>query len=176
MRRFARFAVLSLSAGLAAITAGSELPAFSLVDVVDGKRVSIEPADGHVKVVVFTSATCADAQAFEARIVEVARKFRQAGISTYLLDANAASADGKEYPFAFLKDEGGRVARAWGVDVVPHAVALDGTGAIRYRGFIDDSSDPKKRDLTALTDAVGALLNGRDVRTPETKAYGCRVE
>jgi hypothetical protein len=136
----------------------------------------METGDGRVKVVIFTSAECSMAQAFEARIVEVARRFRRAAVQTYVVDRRAAPVTGKEYPFAFLKDEDGRVARAWGVDVVPHAVVLDGTGAVLYRGFIDDSPDPKKRDFTALTDAVGALLNGRDVRTPETKAYGCRVE
>ena len=158
------------------MTAGSELPAFSLVDVVAGKHVSMKPADGQVKVVVFTSATCADAQAFEARIVELAHKFRQSGVPMLVLDARAAGAPDTEYPFAYLKDEGARVARAWGIEVVPQAVVLDGAGVVRYRGFIDDSSDPKKRDLTALRDAVGALLNGRDVRTPETKAYGCPLK
>ena len=157
------------------LAVGAQTPQFSLVNVVDGAAVRMTPDDGNVKAVVFTSGHCAEARAFEARLIEIANRFGRQGVKFYVVDrdADAKRAAEKEYPFAYLRDADGAIARAYGAHATPEAFVIDGTGALRYRGFIDDSPNPRERKTTALTDALGALVNGRDPLTPETKAFGC---
>jgi hypothetical protein len=179
MRRFVRSAGLFLSLAALPIAAESSAiaPAFTLVNVADGQAVTMTPDDGRVKVVVFTSAKCAEARAFEARIVELADRLGSKGALFYVLDSEPSKARALEahYPFAYLEDDANGVAHAYRVAMTPQAFVIDGGGVIQYRGYIDDSPDPKKRTIGGVAAAVGALLNGREVRDAETQAFGCPV-
>lgn len=171
------------------LAAGAKAPAFSLVNAVDGGTVAMKPDDGYTKVVIFTCNQCPYAKAFEPRIIEIANKWGHKGVRFYAVDPNddtrypeetlagmKARAEEKGYPFPYLKDGDSSVARAYGARVTPHVFVVDGTGIIRYRGYVDDQADPAKRQTTGLTDALGALLNGRDVATAETRAFGCTIK
>lgn len=136
---------------------------------------AMTPADGNVKAVIFTSGKCAEASAFAARIVEIANRFGRQGVKFYVIGPEESFGAEEEYPFAYLKD-GGALARAWGVRVAPQAFVVDGTGLLRYRGFIDDTARPRERQTTALTNALGALVNGRDPVEPETTPFGCATD
>ena len=164
-------------------------PAFALVNAVDGATVAMKPDDGNLKVVVFTCNECPYAKAFEARIIEVANKFGRQGVKFYAIDPNddvkypgeslaamKERAADKEYPFPYLKDGDSSIAKAYGARVTPHVFVVDGQGQVRYRGYVDDSAKPGERENTALTDALGALVNGRDPATTETKAFGCGIK
>jgi peroxiredoxin len=181
---------LSLAAGIASaqeqIALGAKAPAFSLVNAIDGKTVEMKPDDGNTKVVIFTCNQCPYAKAFEARILEIARKFGQQGVRFYAVNPNATSGESledmkarateKEYTLPYLKDADSSIARAYGARVTPHVFVVDGTGAVRYRGYVDDSAKPAERQTTGLTDALGALMNGRDVMTADTRAFGCTIK
>lgn len=168
------------------IALGAKAPAFSLVSAVDGKTVAMKPDDGNTKVVIFTCNSCPYAKAFEPRIIEIAHKFGQQGVRFYLVNPNdvfsetiaemKTRAEAKEYPFPYLKDADSSIARAYGARVTPHVFVVDGTGAVRYRGYVDDSAKPAERQTTGLTDALGALVNGRDVTTADTRAFGCTIK
>jgi thiol-disulfide isomerase/thioredoxin len=149
----------------------------------------MKPADGDVKVVIFTCNQCPYAKAFEPRIIEIANRFGPQGVKFYAVNPNddakfeeetlanmKARAVEKEYPFPYLKDGDSRIARAYGARVTPHAFVVDGLGIVRYRGYVDDSAKPGERKTTGLTDALGALLNGRDVLNTETRAFGCTIK
>jgi thiol-disulfide isomerase/thioredoxin len=171
------------------LAAGAKAPAFTLVNAVDGKTVAMKPNDGFMKVVVFTCNQCPYAKAFEPRIIEIANKWTSRGVHFYAVDSNddakfaeetlanmKARAAEKDYPFPYLKDGDSAIARAYGARVTPHVFLVDGEGVIRYRGFVDDSADPNKRTKTGLTDALGALTNGREVASAETRAFGCTIK
>jgi thiol-disulfide isomerase/thioredoxin len=171
------------------VAIGAKASAFSLVNAVDGKTVAMKPDDGYTKVVVFTCNQCPYAKAFEPRIIEIANKFGQQGVRFYAVDSNDDTKFAEEtlenmkkravekgYPYPYLKDGDSSVARAYGARVTPHVFVIDGSGAVRYRGHVDDNADAKKREKTGLTDALGALLNGRDPLTPETRAFGCTIK
>jgi peroxiredoxin len=168
------------------IAIGAKAPAFSLVNAIDGKTVEMKPDDGQTKVVIFTCNQCPYAKAFEPRILEIARKFGQQGVRFYAVNPNAtggesledmkARATEKEYSLPYLKDADSSIARAYGARVTPHVFVVDGTGVVRYRGYVDDSAKPAERQTTGLTDALGALLNGRDVATADTRAFGCTIK
>jgi thiol-disulfide isomerase/thioredoxin len=167
---------------------GAKAPAFTLVNATDGKTVTMRPDDGNLKVVIFTSNQCPHAKAFEPRILEIANNWKSKGIHFYAVDSNddlrfaeetleerKKRAEEKTYPFPYLEDGDSAVARAYGARVTPHVYIVDGSGVIRYRGYIDDHADPKQRQTKGLTDALGALTNGRDVGTAETRAFGCAI-
>ena len=171
------------------IAIGTQAPAFSLVNAADGKTVAMKPADGNLKVVVFTCNGCPYAKAFEPRIIELAKKFQSQGVKFYAVNPNddaqydvetlanmKARAEEKEYPFPYLKDGDSKVAAAYGARVTPHVYVVDGKGVVRYKGYVDDSAKPADRKTTGLTDALGALLNGRDVANNDTRAFGCTIK
>ena len=182
---FCALALAALAASADGIAIGAEAPAFALVNAADGQTVAMVPADGNTKVILFTSSQCADAVAFEPRIVELANKFGQQGVKFYVvevrhpratLDVMKARAVEKEYRFPYLHDAGGTIARAYHAQVTPHAFVVDGTGRVQYRGFIDNSAKVSERQATALSHALGAMMNGREVVDVETEAFGCAIE
>ena len=171
------------------IALGAKAPDFTLVNAVDGKEVAFKAADNNVKVVVFTCNGCPYAKAFEPRIVEIAERFGPKGVHFYAVNPNddekysvetlenmKERAVEKEYPFPYLKDGDSKIARAYGARVTPHVFVVDGTGKVVYRGYVDDSAKEAERKTTGLTDALGALLNGRDVANADTRAFGCTIK
>ncbi|HYK03692.1 MAG TPA: thioredoxin family protein [Thermoanaerobaculia bacterium] len=183
------FVVLLLAATMAfgdELAAGAKAPGFSLVNAVDGKTIEMKPDDGKLKVVVFTCNKCPYAKAFEPRLIELANRFTHKGAHFYLVNPNdipdespahmKARAVDQQYPFPYLKDGDSSVARAYGARVTPHVFVVDGTGTVRYRGYVDDSAKPAERQVEGLTGALNALLNGREIARTETKAFGCTIK
>lgn len=171
------------------LAVGAKAPQFSLVNATDGKTVAMKPDDGRVKVIVFTCNECPYAKAFEPRIIEIANRYGHKGVSFYALDPNddskhpgeslaamKARATEKEYPFPYLKDGDSSTAKAYGARVTPHVFVVDGTGVVRYRGYVDDDAKAEKRKTTGLTDALNLLLDGREVANADTRAFGCTIK
>ena len=128
---------------------------------------------------------CADAGTAHSRVTPLAQK----GVVFYAIDSNddarfpeetmenmKARAVEKSYPFPYLKDGDSKTARAYGARVTPHVFVVDGNGAVRYRGYVDDSAKPEERKTTGLTDALNALLSGRDVPQTVTREFGCSIK
>lgn len=191
MRKLGLVALLLIASMACAeeLAIGAKAPAFSLVNAVDGETVAMKPDDGFVKVVVFTCNSCPFAKAFEPRIIELANKFAMQGVKLYAVNPNdeakyadetlanmKARAESMHYRFPYLKDADSSVAKAYGARVTPHVFVVDGDGVVRYRGYVDDSAKPAERKTTGLSDAVGALTNGRDVLNAETRAFGCTIK
>ncbi|MDP9191714.1 MAG: thioredoxin family protein [Acidobacteriota bacterium] len=168
------------------LAVGAKAPQFALVNAVDGKTVSMKPDDGRVKVVIFTCNECPYAKAFEPRIIEIAQKYGHKGATFYAINPNdigkespanmKARALEREFPFPYLKDSDSSIARAYGARVTPHVYVVDGTGIVRYRGYVDDSAKVAERKTTGLTDALNALLDGREVANADTRAFGCTIK
>ncbi|MCC9599098.1 redoxin domain-containing protein [Stieleria sp. JC731] len=73
-----------------------------------------------------------------------------------------------------------QLARTLDATVTPEAVVLDSTGAVRYRGRIDDRivGYGKRRPSATrddLAEAITDVLSNHPVRVPETKAIGCII-
>ncbi|MEA2329233.1 MAG: hypothetical protein QOE68_4192 [Thermoanaerobaculia bacterium] len=171
------------------LAVGAKAPGFALTNAVDGKTVSFLPGDGKLSVVVFTCNQCPYAKAFEDRIVALGRDYAKRGVTFYAIDSNddaaytveslaemKSRATAKNYPFPYLKDGDSRIARAYGARVTPHIFVVDGTGVVRYRGYVDDSAKPEERQHTGLHDALESLLGNKDVAVTATKAFGCTIK
>ncbi|HEY5609777.1 MAG TPA: thioredoxin family protein [Thermoanaerobaculia bacterium] len=168
---------------------GAKAPGFSLTSAVDGKTVTFAPGDGKLSVVVFTCNQCPYSKAFEDRINSLARDYGAKGVVFYAVNPNDEAifaeesmavmkerATAKKYPMPYLKDADSSIARAYGARVTPHVFVVDGTGVVRYRGYVDDSAKPEKREHTGLSDALDALLAKSDVKVVDTNAFGCTIK
>ena len=173
----------------AELSIGAAAPKFSLVNAVDGKTVAFQPGDGKVSVVVFTCNQCPYAKAFEPRIIELAKQYQAKGIAFYAVDSNdekqyaeeslaemKARAAQKGYPYPYLKDADSSIAHAYGARVTPHVYVIDGSGKLRYRGYVDDSAKPEDRKTTGLANALDELLAGKAVSNQATRAFGCTIK
>jgi len=80
------------------------------------------------------------------------------------------------FPFAVYVDSGNVVADRFGAQSTPEAFVIAGDGAIRYHGRIDDSQNPARVQHHSLRLAIDAVLAGREVAAPETKAFGCTIK
>jgi len=192
MKRLAAvFLVLMATAAFAGseLGAGAKAPGFSLVNSVDGKKVTFKPGDGKTSVVIFTCNQCPYSKAFEQRIIDIGKAYGQKGVVFYAVNPNddsryaeetlsnmKARAKGRSYPFPYLKDGNSAVAGSYGARVTPHAYLVDGNGVIVYRGYVDDSAKPGEREHTGLTDALDSLLAKQAVKESETAAFGCTIK
>lgn len=171
------------------LSIGAAAPKFSLVNAVDGKTVAFHPGDGKVSVVVFTCNQCPYAKAFEPRIIELAKQYQAKGVVFYAIDPNdesqyaveslaemKARATAEGYPFPYLKDGDSTIAHAYGARVTPHVYVIDGSGTLRYRGYVDDSAKPEERRTTGLSNALDDLLAGKTVANQTTRAFGCTIK
>jgi len=138
-------------------------------------------------VIAFLGVECPLSEAYAPRLAELARATEGRGVAFFGIDANAQDgptaigrfAETHGLSFPILKDVGNELADRLGAERTPEVFVLDESRTVRYRGRIDDQdalgvhrSKPSKRDLS---DALDALLAGRDVAIPRTEAVGCRI-
>jgi len=98
-------------------------------------------------------------------------------------DAAQAEKDRKEHgskATAVLLDEKGLLGKAYNAQTTPHMFVIDAKGTLVYQGAIDDQPSADSATLKNAKDyvspAVKAALAGKEVKTAQTKAYGCSVK
>ncbi len=196
------FAILLFAADepvIKTLATGAPAPDFQL-EGVDGRKYSLQDfAAAKALVVVFTCNHCPTAQAYEERLKRLVIDYKSKGAAFVAIspnDENSVRLDELGYtdlsdsfeemkirardrqfnfPYLYEGDRTG-VARAYGPTATPHVFLFDSARKLRYSGRIDDSErEPlvKVRDLRAALDAV---LAGRPVATPQTKAFGCSIK
>lgn len=168
---------------------GSKAPDFSLKGT-DGQAHAFADLKGAKgSVVVFTCNHCPFAKAYEDRLISLAKEFSGKGINFVAINANdpqvapddsfdkmVVRAKEKSLPYPYLLDESQATAKAYGAQVTPHVFVFDSAGLLRYRGRVDDSVKPDEVKTHDLHDALDAIVGGKDVATPSTKAFGCSVK
>lgn len=169
---------------------GDTAPDFSLKNI-DGKMVSLgdyENAKGYV--VIFTCNTCPYAVMYEQRIIELHDKYAAKGYPVIAINPNDPEvkagdsfekmqqrAADKQFPFAYLLDDGQKVYPAYGATRTPHIYLLDADRKVQYIGALDNNP----QDAAAVTtkyveDAIDALEAGNSPETTFTKAIGCSIK
>jgi peroxiredoxin len=178
------FAMIVSTLGL-----GAPAPDFDLPGV-DGKNYSLSSfKDKPVLVVIFSCNHCPYVKAYEDRMVSIQRDYAGKGVQFVAINSN----DDKAYPedsfpemvkrakekgfnFPYLRDEPQKVVEAYGGVCTPHAFAFDAGRRLRYRGRIDDSKEASKVTTNDLRNALEDLIAGREVRTPDTRPFGCSIK
>ena len=152
-----------------------------------GKKIN--PADYHGKVLVleWTNWQCPFIKRhYQDKTTQaLADKYRDQGVVWLAVNSTKshdvafnkkhAAKYGITYPV--LDDHTGKFGRRFEAKTTPHLFVFDDTGAVVYRGALDD--DPRgnqgeRRNYVAQ--ALDAVLADKDVPTPKTKPYGCSVK
>ena len=173
----------------AVLKIGDVLPAFSL-PATDGTTVDSSLIRDPVLVVVFTCNHCPYAQAYEDRLIDLAKDFDQEGAQFVLINSNDAGSypedsfgrmklkhDQKSYPFPYCYDESQEVAKAFGALCTPHCFVFDRERTRRYKGRVDDNwEEPSAVSQRNLYDALRALVAGKEPPVREANALGCSIK
>ena len=188
---FAAAAVLGLAlAGApssAAPAIGSSAPAFSL-PAVSGASGTLALKDLSAKgkgvVVLFISTRCPFSNAYNGRMAALAKEYAAKGVAVVGINSNGnepvsevvdhAKKHGLVFPI--LKDDGNKVADAYGAQHTPEAFLIDAKGTLVYHGRIDETKDEADARSHDLANAIDALLGGKAVPIAETKAFGCSIK
>ena len=162
---------------------GSQVGDFSIKDV-QGNAVQFSSLKGDVTVVLFIATHCPVSNAYNERMKAVYNDYAPKGVKFVFINANgnepaaevARHAQEHGFPFAVYKDDGNVTADRFGARVTPETFVLDATGAIRYHGSIDDSQEIGRVTTQRLRNALDAVMAGRTLEQPETKAFGCTIK
>ena len=179
---------------------GSKAPSFSLKGV-DGKTYSLASFSKYkILVIVFTCNHCPTAQAYEDRIIQLAKDYRPKNVAIVAINPNdpkAISLDElgytdmsdsyaemklraaqKKFNFPYLYDGGSQVtAKAYGPVATPHVFIFDKERRLRFQGRIDNVEKPGKTPTSFDTrTAIEELLQNKDVTVKTTKVFGCSIK
>lgn len=169
---------------------GTEAPPFALPGV-DGRIVSLDDfRDAAVLVVVFTCNHCPVAEAYEDRLVTIARDYAPRGVRMVAINPNddrgypedslenmKVRAREKGFPFPYLRDDPQDVARAYDAGCTPEPFVFDRDRKLVYEGRIDDDwKDASKVTRHDLREALDATLAGRALPFEPVPAMGCSIK
>jgi peroxiredoxin len=169
---------------------GETAPYFSLKGT-DGKLYTLQEfAKKPVLVVVFTCNHCPYAQAYEGRLVTLAKRYESEGVQFVAICSNDPSgypeddyehmvARSKEmgFPFPYLHDVTQIAAKSYDAQCTPECYVFDHERKLRYHGRIDDNyKDPEAVTSFDLRNALEAILAQTEPPAPLTPAIGCSIK
>lgn len=172
---------------------GDAAPAFALPDVVTQSQVSLADHQGKVVVVMFHSINCPyykmhQDKGYDRVFVPMVEAYKDKDVVFVGINANNNESTDKikayiqkhNINYTVLKDQGNKVADAYGAKVTPHVMVIDKDGKLRYRGGVEKASrnpaDAGNSDTQYLAPVIDALLEGSEPPHTETKATGCGIK
>ena len=170
---------------LVVASAGAETPAFTAID---GKPH--QPLDFTARkatVFIFTATDCPIANGYAPEINRICEKYA-ASAAIFLIHADPAlkNEDARKhaaeyrYTCPVLLDPEQKIVAHAKATITPEAAVFSSDGKLAYRGRINDLHvDLGRKRASATThdlrDALDAVLAGKAVAQPETKAVGCFI-
>lgn len=172
---------------------GDRVENFKLKNV-DDKMVSLSDySDQKGVILIFDCNTCPYSKAYNQRIIDLHEQYSPRGFPVVTINANDPNlspgdsfaemvkrANNKAYKFPYLIDESQDVARAFGATNTPHVFLLSKSGSdfvVAYIGAIDNNSrNASSANKRYVEDAIGAILQGKQVPVNRTKAVGCGIK
>jgi peroxiredoxin len=173
-----------------ALHPGDAAPDFMLPGV-DGRTYRLgDFAPNRLLVVAFWCNHCPYVQAWEGRMIEIAKRYGPKGVGFVLINSNDARAypedrfesmvrraHDHQYPFPYLQDESQSVAHAYGALVTPHPMLFDAERKLLFQGRIDnDHQHPERVTERYLERALDQALAGAPVRPASAPVAGCTVK
>jgi thiol-disulfide isomerase/thioredoxin len=164
----------------AAVNVGDRLPNFEATSLTAEPFSTRTALPQHKAVVVlFLSTVCPFVNRFAPHLRELDRTYGPQGVLFVGVNSNnweppdevAEHARERGFQFVMIKDIGHVIADRLDADRTPEAFLVDSEGTLRYRGWVKS-----KQDSPDLKRAIEAVLRGRPVTRPRTKAFGCAVD
>ena len=140
------------------------------------------------RVICFLGTECPLAKLYGPRLDRMATDMADAGVAFIGINSNpqdsladiAAYVEQHGIRFPVLKDVDQAVALALAATRTPEVVVIDDTGAVCYRGRIDDQYDPgvarPEPTVHYLADALAELTAGKPVTLAITEPTGCLMQ
>ncbi len=156
-------------------------PEFNLPDL-DGRMHAPTEGRGHILVLNFWSAECPHSARLDQAMAGLLAGWGDK-VEVWCIAPNANEGEATLRLAAeargvrtVLRDDSQVVADRYGAVATPHLFVLDREGILRYTGAPDDATF-RQRDPTRnyLSEAIEALLAGRQPDPAETRAFGCAV-
>ncbi len=172
------------------LTLGSKMPDFSL-PATDGRTYSSSSfSNAEVLIIIFSCNHCPYVQAYENRIIQIQKKYKENGVQVVAINSNDAvkypedsfsemqkRAEEKGFNFPYLYDETQDIARAFGATHTPELFVFNKERKLVYFGKIDDNWQNETRVRNKyLENALDELLSGKTISVPETFAIGCTIK
>lgn len=169
---------------------GSFAPDFNLIGV-DNKNYSLKSfRDKKILIVIFSCNHCPYVQAYENRIIEIQKDYKDKGVQIVAINSNddinypedsfdemIKRSKQKKFNFPYLRDETQEIAKSYGASHTPEIFLFDESRKLRYHGKIDDNwKEPEKVKNTYLRNAIDEVLQGKEVSIPETFSIGCTIK
>jgi peroxiredoxin len=180
-------AVLTRAEDKAKAKIGEAAPQFSLQNQ-DGKTVNLSDYAGKIVVLEWVNPNCPfvqrhyTAKTFQTLVDEFGGK----GVAWLAINTthDATNAFNKEWitknnlTYQILNDSDGVVGRAYGAKTTPEMYIIGKDGKLLYMGGIDNdqAGDKGAAKVNYVQKALGEILAGQPVSTPETESYGCSVK
>jgi len=158
-------------------------------DVNGVERQPLRVDGGKAQALFFVSAECPISNAFAREIARICAAYQSKGVGCNLVYVDPAITDdqarkhAQEYghgDYPKIVDRRHELVKATGVTVTPEAAVVNRDGKVVYRGRIDDSfaalGQPRRPVKDAdLRNALEAIVTGKPIEKPETKALGCYI-
>ncbi len=165
------------ASGGAELKIGDAAPAFELTGS-DGKTYKMADVKDKVVVLQWLSQDCPYCVKAAPLMKEAADKAVSKGVVWYGMDSkwDRTAEQANEYikqqkfPFPILLDPDGKVGKTYGAKRTPH-IYIFNKGKLAYVGASDD-----KKGRNYVTEALDAILAGKEPPLPTTEAYGCTVK
>jgi peroxiredoxin len=179
--------VAPLAVRAADLKIGAPAPDFTLPAASDGKAIALKDllAKNKAVAVVFIATKCPVSNAYNTRMAALGKEYAAKGVFLVGINSNKTepAAEVKEhaekhgFTFPVVKDEGNKVADAYGAAKTPEVFVLDPKGILLYHGRIDENQDDARNVRSPdLRNAFEAILAGKPVPAAETKAFGCTIK
>ncbi len=154
---------------------------FVLTDMA-GHPVRYSALKGNVTVVIFFSTRCPMSNAFNYRRNTLYLDFKSK-VNFIMIDSNSNEslaevrdyARAVEFDFPVYRDTNHEAADRLGARITTDTFLLGSSGTILYHGYMEDSPNPTRAKNQALRLAIEAVLAGKPVPVPETRALGCAI-
>jgi hypothetical protein len=139
---------------------------------------------GSVTVVTFVSARCPVSNAYGDRLEAAYKDYAPKGVRFLFVNSNANENESEiaenarthGFSFPIYHDKLSLAAERFHAQFTPETFVIGTDGQVRYHGAVDDAQNPARVVRHSLREALDAVLAGKPVAVPETKAFGCTIK
>lgn len=172
--------------GLAACASFAATPAGPLD--LNGKPLDPFAGPSGVRVLLFVRTDCPITNRYAPELQRLGKEFAHRDVQFWLVYVDPSETPAaikshiEEYGFPGkpVRDPEHLLAKRAHATVAPEAAVFDTTGKLQYHGRIDDryvdiGRSRQQADVHDLENAISAVLAGKPVANPQTRAIGCSL-
>lgn len=171
---------------------GGQLPKADVkMKDISGKEITLKDAKkSNGLLVMFSCNTCPYVIKNQERTREICQYALENNIGVVLINSNEAQRSGEDsydamkkyaeangYKWYYVVDKNSELADAFGATRTPENFLFNKDGKLIYHGATDDNpGDAGNVGRKHLREAIGEMLNGKDVSVKTSRSVGCNIK